>query len=56
MENSKTKNVLTATKNRSPIFKHLCKEDGREEQEEAGFGYSLEDVGLLKMEEPVWIK
>lgn len=40
MESSKTKSVLTATKNRSPIFKHLCKEGGWEE--EAGFGYSLE--------------
>lgn len=38
---SGTKNVLTATKKGSPIFKHLCKEDGREE-EEAGFGYGLE--------------
>lgn len=40
MESSKTKNVLTATKNRSPVFKHLCKEGGWEK--EAGFGYSLE--------------
>ena len=45
MESSKTKNVLIATKNQSPIFKHLCKEDGREEEEEeeeTGFGYNLE--------------